>query len=151
MSWIPITAADLNATKLAPLVSALRGAALADGQTDPVVEITQEVIDRVRRMIAACRKNLVDPDPTLIPPSLKSLACRMIIRAAKDRLEIGLTEVETKQWDVDERELTRISNCEIPIETADTMVTPSVQITQPGPSIRPPTGSTFNRQSQEGV
>jgi hypothetical protein len=73
MLWTTITDADLNATKMAPLVSALRTAALSEGQADPVDAIKLMCIDRVQRKIAACRTNQVDADTTKIPPSLKAL------------------------------------------------------------------------------
>lgn len=150
MSWTTITATDLNATKLAPLLDALRTAALADGQADPLLEITTNAVNRIRRMIAACRTNQVDADAMKIPESLKALACRMIVREAKDRLEIELTDTEKKAWDVDERELTRISNCEVPIEISDNSEAPPVQSTQPGPRI---TGrkKQYDRASQSGA
>lgn len=150
MSWTTITTADLQASKLAPLMSALRTAAIADGQSDPVDAIKLTVIDRVRRMISACQSNQVDEDTTKIPQSLKALACRMIIREAKDRLEIELTDTEKEAWRVDEKELLAISRCEIPIETSDNATAPEVQSTQPGPTITART-RRFSRSQQDGV
>lgn len=150
MSWTTITDDDLNHTKLAPLVSALRTAALATGQSDPVDAITSTCIDRVRRKIAACRTNQVDSDTTKIPQSLKALTCRMIIREAKDRLEIELTETEKKQWDVDERELNAIAACEMPVDATDDAEAPEVQSTQPGPTICG-RSKRFSRAQQDGV
>ena len=148
--WTTITTADLNATKLAPLMSALRTAALADGQADPVDAIKATVIDRIRRMISACRSNTVDADTTKIPESLKALACRMIVREAKDRLEIELTDTEKESWRVDEKELLAISRCEIPIETSDNATAPEVQSTQPGPTISA-RKRRYSRDQQEGI
>lgn len=136
MPWISLTPADLDATKLAPLMDALSAVARAPGQGDPLLEIIANATLRIRRMIAACRTNTVDADETTIPASLKSLASRMVVREAKDRLEIELTETEKEAWRVDERELTRISNCELPIEVSDNSQPPEVQQTQPGPSIK---------------
>jgi hypothetical protein len=150
MPWLAITADDLNATKLAPLVNALRTAALAGGQADPLIEITANVVSRIRRMIAGCRTNLVDADATLIPASLKALACRMIIREAKDRLEIDLTNTETEAWRVDERDLVRISTCDLPIEIAYNSEAPPVQSTQPGPSITA-REKRYGRDQQSGA
>jgi len=150
MSWTTITTADLNNAKLAPLMDALRSAALADGQGDPVDAITLTCIDRVRRKIAACRTNQVDADSTKIPQSLKALVCRMIIREAKDRLEIELTTTETEQWRVDEKELNAIASCEMPIDDSDNATAPEVQSTQPGPTINART-RRFSRDQQSGV
>jgi hypothetical protein len=150
MPWSTLTTADLNATKLAPLMSALRTAALADGQADPVDAIKATVIDRIRRMIAACRTNQVDSDTTKLPESLKALACRMIVREAKDRLEIELTDTEKEAWRVDERELLAISRCELPVDATDDAEAPSVQVTQPGPTISA-RAREFSRANQDGV
>lgn len=150
MSWTTITAADLNDTKMAPLMSALRTAALAEGQGDPVDALKVTCIDRVRRMISACRTNQVDADSAKIPQSLKALTCRMIVREAKSRLEIELTTSETEQWRVDEKELLAISRCELPIETSDNAAAPPVQNTQPGPTIKA-RKKQFGRDQQSGV
>lgn len=149
-AWISITEEDLNATKMAPLMRSLRTAAIAVGQSDPVVEITATVVERIRRKIAACRTNQVDTDTATIPTSLKSLACRMIVREAKDRLELDLSDTEKEAWRVDERELDKIASCDLPIETPGTAVAPSVQATQPGPSISG-RRKQFSRHQQEGA
>jgi len=150
MPWIAITPEDLNDTKLAPLMSALRTAVLAEGQSDPVSTYITNAVNRTRRMISACRTNQVDADETTVPESLKDLVCRMVVRAAKDRLEIELTQTEQEAWRVDERELTRISNCEIPIETSANSEAPAVQATQPGPKISG-RKKRFSREQQEGA
>lgn len=150
MPWISITSSDIAAAKMAPLVSALRTAALADGQSDPVVEITANVVSRIRRKIAACAGNRVDADAATVPASLKSLACRLILIEAKNRLEIALTDDERKAWDVDERELNDIAACRLPIEEATAPVAPPVQAAQPPPTIsgrRP----QFTRRDQDGA
>ncbi|MCF7788618.1 MAG: hypothetical protein K9N47_21020 [Prosthecobacter sp.] len=136
MSWISITSDDLNDTKLAPLMSALSTAALAEGQADPLPGYITTACNHIRRKVAACRTNRVDADATKIPESLKEIACRMVVRAAKDRLEYALTEDERKQWDKDDRELDAIANCSMPVEISDDSEEPTVQSTQPGPTIK---------------
>jgi hypothetical protein len=150
MPWRAITAADLNAAKLAPLVSALRTAALAEEQADPITAITATVVARIRSKIAACSANQVDSDSSKIPESLVALACRMILREAKDRLEMEMTETEKQAWHVDERDLRDIALCNLPVEQPETATPPPVMATQPKPSIkaRP---KQFGRQQQDGI
>jgi hypothetical protein len=137
-NWIPITIANVYDIKVGALVVACQQAALASGQTDPSPRIIQEVIDRIRAEVAGCRTNAVDSDLTTIPKSLMLLACRMIMRSLKDRLEIGLTEQETKQWSMDETYLVRISHCEVPIDLPDNPIAApvephaAIQIANPG-------------------
>ena len=150
MPWISITPDDLNDTKLAPLMNALRTAALAEGQADPLPGYITTACNHIRRKVAACRTNRVDADATKIPESLKEVACRMVVRAAKDRLEISLTDDERKQWDKDDRELDAIASCAMPIEISDDSEEPPVQSTQPRPSIKA-SCKRFSRDQQEGV
>lgn len=135
MPWIQITEADLLKTKMAPLLSALRSAALDPSQDDPVEAITADVIVRVRNKVSTCATNKVDANTSTIPASLKSLACRMIIREAKGRLELDLTEDERRERDIDERELTAVSRCDLVVDQADIPEAPKVQAVQPGPTI----------------
>lgn len=135
MPWINITEADLLSTKMAPLLSALRSAATDPAQDDPVDAITADVIARVRNKVSSCSTNKVDADSTKIPASLKALACRMIIREAKGRLDMELTEDERTQQGIDERELTAVARCELVVDQAATPEAPPVQSVQPGPTI----------------
>lgn len=136
MAWVNISDDDLITYKVAALVSALRTAALGAGQGDPVETLKAQVVDVVRRKVAACRTNQVESTPGTVPASLLPIACRMILRAAKDRLEIALTDDERKQWDKDDRELDAVASCAMPIDDAASPVAPSVQQTQPSPSIK---------------
>jgi len=149
-NWLPITEADLLATKMSPLMGALRSAALGGGQDDPVEAIIATVVSRIRRSVAACAVNRVDADTTKIPRSLLALGCRMVVREAKDRLEFELTETERQAWSVDERELKAVASCELPVEQPDDAIEPIVQVTQPGPSISG-RQKQFSRRQQDGA
>lgn len=150
MPWITLTEEDLLKTKMAPLMAALRTAALGPGQDDPVTAAVADVIARIRNKVATCATNKVDADTAAIPASLKSLACRLVIVEAKSRLEIELTEDERTQWRIDEGELTRVARCELVVDQAETPTAPPVQQVQPGPTIsaRPP---KFKRWQQRGA
>lgn len=150
MPWSPITEADLLARKMAPLLNALRTAALASGQEDPVDAVIPDVVARIRTKVASCATNLVDSTAGTIPDGLKALACRMIIREAKGRLEMELTEDERTQQTIDERELTAVARCELVVDQPELPVPPPVQTVQPSPSISG-RRAQFKRWQQEGV
>lgn len=117
--WIPITLANLKVAKLSALVEALRTAALGDGQEDPTDEIIEGVIARIRAEIEGCDSNVLDEDETTIPKDLKPLACRMVIREMKDRLEEPLTAQEQTAEKNDLAYLERIAACKVPIAAPD--------------------------------
>jgi len=126
-NWIPITVDNLYDTKVAALVDACRTAALAQGQTDPTSRDIQSCIDRIRAEVSGCRTNQVDSDLTTIPKSLLDLACRMIIRKMKGRLEIELTTQEMREWDSDESYLKRIQLGAVPVDQPDAPVVAPVE------------------------
>jgi len=150
MPWITITEADLLKTKMAPLVSVLRSAAIEPGQDDPVEAITADVISRIRNKVSTCATNKVETDTTKIPASLKALACRMILREAKGRLDMDLTEDERRERDIDEKELTAVARCELVVDQADVPTAPPVQAVQPGPTISA-RKRRFSRDQQSGA
>lgn len=133
--WIPITVADLEDSKVAKLVTALRTKALASGQTDPAPRVIASVITDVRRKIASCRTNLVDADETTIPASLLPLATDLIIFRLKGRLEIPLTEDERNSQRAHTDTLNRISACDDVIDQPDTPAAPAVESTSGTPRI----------------
>lgn len=150
MPWLPITEEALLARKMAPMLNALRNAALADGQDDPVEAVIPDVVARIRSKVASCATNRVDADTATIPAGLLGLACRMVIREAKARIEIPLTEDERNQAVTDERDLTAIARCELVVEQPDTPTPAPVQSVQPGPSIKG-RKSHFKRWQQDGA
>lgn len=127
MSWITLTTADLDDTKVAALLEALRSSALGTGQDDPVEEIIASVTARIRAEIQGCSRNQVDSDTTKIPASLKRLGCRMVVFDLMSRLQQDLTEDERSERKSDLRYLERIAACEVPIETPDNATAPDVQ------------------------
>jgi len=153
--WITISSSDLVTAKAAVLVEQLQETALGDGQSDPTPEIITEVVARIRMEIAGGGKTTLSADGTRIPPSLKSLALRMVLRQAQSRLNavgaLPLSEDERKEWDKDERLLERIAKGEITVETPDDPESgPTVQSVAPAPSIRA-RRRRFSREAEDGI
>lgn len=148
--WIPVTLSDLEDSKVAKLVTALRTKALAVGQTDPSVRVIASVVTDIRRKIASCRMNRTDADETTIPASLLPLATDLIIFRLKNRLEIPLTEDERNSQRSYESTLNRIAACDDVIEQPDDAETPAVESTSGTPSISN-AGAVARRARRSGL
>lgn len=136
MNWTPITADDLNDAKFAAVIEAARTQGLADGQGDPVPNIIQSVVDRIRRKIASCKFNKLDVDTTAIPNGLKSMAVDYIVADCKKRIEDPLTDDEKTTLVRHDKDLDRIASCQDAIEQPDDpQPTPIAQDSTGTPSI----------------
>lgn len=151
MSWQTISVADLKDRKVAALVEALQESALGTGQTDPVPAIISSVIAEIRANIASCATNVLDADATKIPGDLVDLACRMVLRVAKGRLEIELTQDERDDRRDDARRLERIAACDLKIEATDNPeATASIAMATATPLMNEVTRN-FTRTQQNGI
>lgn len=148
-NWKAVTVEDLNDTKVAKLVTALRTKALAAGQTDPSPRVIASVVTDIRRKVASCRTNRVDSDVTKIPASLLPLATDLIIARLKGRLEIELTKFEDDQLARHDATLNRIASCTDVIEQPDDAIAPEVESTAGTPSIT--TGRREERLRRAGL
>lgn len=116
MAWITITEADVLTALSGAELSALRGAALATGQADPVAPTIAQVTDLVRGYVGGCTRNTLGPAGTipqkLLPTALDLLAARIPRRvdrspskgreqAEKDALEL-LGSVAACKFDIEE-------------------------------------------------
>lgn len=155
VSWITLTVAQLDTAKAAALVDALQTAALATGQTDPLPEIIGNVTARIRMEIAAGGRTVLDADATKLPPSLKSLSLRMVLREGQSRLNaagaLPLADDEKEEWRQDVRFLERIAKGEITVEASDNPESsPTVQSKVSRPLISAP-DRQFTREHQDGI
>lgn len=129
MSWITLTAADLEDARVAELVTAAREQDLAVGQTDPVPRRIQTIVDELRRAIRFGGAPL-DIDAAKIPAGLKELAVEKIVRALKGRLLLPLTDDEKEAEKLYQRRLEQLSRGEWPVDVTDTPES-TVSVTQP--------------------
>lgn len=157
VAWITFSVADLNTAKAAALVSALRTAALGEGQPDPVPEIITDAINRIRQEIEAGGKTVMSADPAKIPPSLKRLTMRWALREAQSRLNamgaMPLSEDEVREEKNDLDYLKRLADprSTLTVETpTDPASTPTVQAASPSPMICAPTRK-FTASNQDGA
>lgn len=139
-TWITLTVNDLRDREVAVLVEALRSAALGEGQEDPVPELISSACARVRAAVASGPGNMLDEAAGAIPPSLKDLALRLVLRSAKGRLNLALEPDETRDAQWDERTLREIAashlRVELPGDAADFAgVTSAVEVVVPYPRL----------------
>jgi hypothetical protein len=155
MRWITITPAMLDTAKAASFVEALGTAALGENQDNPLPGIITSVTNRIRMEIAAGGKTRLSADPGKIPPSLKSIALRFIIREGNQRINImdalPSSEDDSEAIRQDIRFLERIARGEITVEEPDDPEpSPTVQTTAALPRFGGPRRH-FTREQQEGV
>ena len=86
MAWTTLTATDVKTKLTGAEVTACQTAALASGQTDPLVEIVEQVVDEVRGYIAAGGFTL--GDGTTVPSKLVSATLAIIRYRLATRLPV---------------------------------------------------------------
>lgn len=123
-NWSVITAANLKVGKASAVVDALASAALAVGQADPTAEVITNASQRIRSEIASSGRFSLSGTTNAIPPSLKSLAVRLILWDLQSRLNtLGGTMEPNDQEKTDHRDdlryLERIARGEVTIEIPD--------------------------------
>lgn len=121
MAWIPITYETLQAYLVGAQLDAVETAALATGQTSPFDEVAPSIVSKIRSFIAGCASNILDPDPTLIPASLKDTAAALIIEAMQPRLLLELTDDQRRAADNARSYLRDIAACRVKVDDIETV------------------------------
>tara|TARA_R110002126_G_scaffold7683_2_gene37395 strand:- start:1614 stop:2066 length:453 start_codon:yes stop_codon:yes gene_type:complete len=86
MAWLTIISSDVEARLSGPEVTAVQTYDLANGQSDPLPEAIALTLAEVRGYIPI---NCLDPDTTLIPPSLRDTAIIIAVEKLSGRLSGG--------------------------------------------------------------
>ena len=89
MSWITITEAHVLTQISGAELSALRTAALAALQADPVQPSIDQVTAEVRGYVAACKSNTLDTTTSTIPDRLLRHAIALVV-AVVARFVLGV-------------------------------------------------------------
>jgi hypothetical protein len=96
MSWITLTEAGVQ-TKLAGAeLAALKTAALASGQANPLPEVITQVTREVRGYVAACQRNVLGAEGT-IPDELELAALNRIRYELATRLPVASLLTEARR------------------------------------------------------
>jgi hypothetical protein len=119
--WTTITDAHILGKSAGGEVAAAREAALADGQTDPVPGIVEQVVREVRAAVATCERNTLGPVGT-IPDELLGAALNRIRFECATRLPGGaLMDEDRRTANRDAlRMIERAAECKVTIEQPDT-------------------------------
>jgi len=133
MAWQTITEADLLTAISGPELTAVRNAALAQGQADPVQPAIDQVTRIVRSRVAACARNKLGAGNT-IPDELLGYAVAMIIwklplRAAG--LVIDEQDGRRQAHQEAVAALNQVAECKFAIEPPDTVSDEAVSAPSP--------------------
>jgi len=145
MSWLAITEAHVLTHIAGAELTALRAAALADGQVDPVQPSVDQVTSVVRGYVAACAKNALDTDTTKIPDRLLGAACDLVIAEIIGRVPgYELDEGRQDKYDNALRLMRDVAACKFAIDDPNTGSDPGVAIEQASSSTRQATRTTLD-------
>lgn len=146
MSWAVITEADVLTQISGAELEALRAAALAVDQDDPVQPSIDQVTAEVRGYVAACRANTLDTTAGKIPTRLMAAACAMVVAQIIARVPgYELDEKKKAALDRAERLMKLVASCSFAIEdpTTGNESSPSPRITK--------RTRTFDQANQDGI
>ena len=146
MSWIVITEAHVVTQISGTELEALRDAALATLQVDPVQPSIDQVTAEVRGYVAACRSNTLDTDSSTIPDRLLRHAVAMVVAVIIGRVPgYTLDEKKTAALASAQRIMGDVAACRFAVEDPNTG-----EESAPAPRTSKPTRN-FDRASQDGI
>ena len=121
MSWITLTEAQVLTKLSAPELAALKTAATAPGQTDPLPEILAQVVREVRGHVAGCDRNTLGPADT-IPDELLGAALNRVRYELATRLPVAslLTEARKESNRDALTLLQRVASCQFALVQPET-------------------------------
>ncbi|MEM0964793.1 MAG: phage protein Gp36 family protein [Verrucomicrobiota bacterium] len=150
MSWISITEDDIERRLTGGEFTAVREAALSDGQPDPLPEEIKSAVRRVRGSVAACDRNKVGPDGT-IPDELEDAFLAILRYKLLTRLpDVGLiSDDRRREYDDAIALLKDTARCDFAVEQP---LNPEAENTTSIPSPAIHSGDRqFDRTSQDGA
>lgn len=154
MSWRAITEADLLRKISGDELAAVREAALAEEQADPVAGTLTGVTTLVRGYVAACANNSLDADLTTIPEELLDAAVALVVPRLMSRVAgLSIDKDKVRRDEAEEAQvlLREVAACRFAIEQPATVSTQ--EIASPSPAF-PATRRVrrYDREcSQDGI
>lgn len=148
MSWSALTADDVlsglnNAEK-----SAYTTKLLADGQTDPIDEIIDQVTAELRGAIRTCGKVELDTVAGTLPPDIHYHAIALVRYRLQTRYTISITEDRRREWQEANSFKRDLANCRYLPEAPDD--DPESAAPKSKPRITTPT-LTHERTDADGI
>lgn len=148
MAWVNISEADLKTRLSGPELAAFRSAALASGQADPIADLIEQNVNKVRGYIAACQRNTLGADGT-IPDKLLGTALSLIVLEVMARaagIVIDSNDVRRMAAKDATRLLENVARCQFAIEQPTTESSETIQNFEPTFS-----GRDFRFKEQDGI
>lgn len=126
-AWNVIVVGDLSDYLVADQLTALREAALGEGQDDPFTRLMHDRCNYVRNRIS--QRIQISQTPYAVPPELKTCACMLIIEVMSVRLSVAIELTEDQKTLVKRAydDLDIAGTDKFPISTPDDPVQPAVQ------------------------
>jgi hypothetical protein len=127
--WLGVAEADMQRVCMNPKLDALRTAALADGQVDPMVGAIADAVAEVRASVETCQRNLASTDTTTVPPGLRAAACWIALEYLQQRLPtLAFTQDQRNSIDGARKMLERVADCKLAVaKPSDPLSPPDVQ------------------------
>lgn len=150
MAWITLTEDDILTRLSGPELTAIKTAALAVDQENPLPDVLLTVTRLVRSKVAACRANTLGDGQT-IPDELEAAAIAIARYYLADRLPVRtlMTEARIKAYDDAMRLLRDAAGCDMVLEQPTTATDEAVA-SAPAPCITPKT-RTYRRADADGI
>jgi hypothetical protein len=150
MAWITPSETHLRTRLSGPEIQAFKTAALASGQSNPIPDLLEEVVNRIRGDVAACEQNVLGPDGTipdkLLGACLSIAVIEVMARAAGTVLDPEQARREAARNA--ERLLERVAACKFAIDVPDVQSDEVIQGNIPTFSGRTP---VYTRDDQDGI
>lgn len=150
--WIALTEAHLLTRLSGKELTALRAAALAVAQPDPVADVFNQITRKVRSRVAACMQNNTGPEGT-IPDELLSDALALCVVSIMTRPGGTMIDPESqraKDAAQAESNLRDVARCLIAIEQPPSDQESGEVIGAPSPKISPKP-RRFTHRTEEGL
>lgn len=150
MSWITITEADIVTKLSGPELAAMKTAALQPAQVNPLPEVIEQVIKKIRGYVAACARNTLGDGDT-IPDELLGAAISIIRFDLATRLPVPglLTEDRRTANSQAIAQLKDVARCEFLIVQPATAA--DDQAGGPGIEVVTKTCRKFSRDDMRGL
>lgn len=122
--WIAVALLDLQNAQAGALVTAFQSTALGPNQPDPTGQVIADVSDEILGAVGFSGRYTMDASqgnttPNVIPPNLKTMAVRKIVRLMRGRLEMTLLPDQIEDERTYQRTLGLLRDGRFPVDATN--------------------------------
>lgn len=150
MGWTTITENDVLAGLNASESTAYRTKLLGDGQLDPLIEITDQVVAEIREAVRSNPDNVLSSSADQIPSSAIYHAVATIRYRLLTRLMVPVSDARTEEWREANRYRRDLATGTIRVESGADNVDTEAAAPGSRPRITTPT-RTYERSDADGL